>query len=216
MLIGCLRGKTGWGWMIWLWFICWVANLAGCLLLGIIWANTGLGDGNITGKFIAKVASAKMNGPFWFLFFRGILCNILVCMAVWMCAKAKNEAARIFLIFWCLYAFIACGYEHSIANMTIFACALMTTHPESVTCGGFAWNMAAVTSGNIIGGMMVGVAYWYSTYAPDEGLVPGGDGGRSRSLVDPTQGAIPGGEIVGIDENDNTIVEVLPSSSRQG
>jgi hypothetical protein len=76
--------------------------------------------------------------------------------------------------------------------------------------------MAAVTSGNIIGGMMVGVAYWYSTYAPDEGLVPGGDGGRSRSLVDPTQGAVPGGEIVGIDENDNTIVEVLPSSSRQG
>ena len=216
MLIGCLRGKTGWGWMMWLWFICWVANLAGCLLLGIIWANTGLGDGNITGKFICKVAGAKMNGPFWFLFCRGILCNMLVCLAVWMCAKAKNEAARIFLIFWCLYAFIACGYEHSIANMTIFSCALMTTHPENVTVGGFAWNMAAVTAGNIIGGMMIGVAYWFSTWAPDEQLVPGGDGGRSRSLVDPTQGAIPGGEIVGIDENDNTIVEVLPSSSRQG
>ena len=216
MLIGCLKGKTGWGWMCWLWFICWIANLAGCVLLGLIWANTGLGDGNITGKFIGKVASAKMNGPFWFLFCRGILCNMLVCLAVWMSAKAKNEAARIFLIFWCLYAFIACGYEHSIANMTIFSCSLFTAHPDTVSLGGFAWNMAAVTAGNIIGGMMIGAAYFFSTWAPDESLVPGGDGGRSRSLVDPTQGAIPGGEIVGIDENDNTIVEVLPSSSRQG
>jgi len=156
MLIGCLKGKTGWGWMIWLWFICWVANLAGCLLLGVLWSQTGLGDGNITGKFIGKVAGAKMNGPFWFLFFRGILCNMLVCLAVWMSAKAKNEAARIFLIFWCLYAFIACGYEHSIANMTIFSCSLMTAHPANVTCGGFAWNMAAVTAGNIVGGMAIG------------------------------------------------------------
>ncbi|MCP3999447.1 MAG: formate/nitrite transporter family protein, partial [Gammaproteobacteria bacterium] len=211
MLIGCLKGKTGWGWMCWLWFICWLANLAGCVLLGIIWANTGLGDGNITGKFIGKVASAKMNGPFWFLFCRGILCNMLVCLAVWMSAKAKNEAARIFLIFWCLYAFISCGYEHSIANMTIFSCSLFTAHPETVSIGGFAWNMAAVTAGNIIGGMMIGAAYFFSTWSSDTG-----DGGMSRSLVDPTQGAIPGGEIVGIDENDNTIVEVLPSSSRQG
>jgi len=216
MLIGCLKGKTGVGWMIWLWFICWFANLAGALLLALIFANTGLADGNTTGKFICKVAGAKMNGPWWFLFCRGILCNMLVCLAVWMCAKAKNEAARIFLIFWCLYAFIACGFEHCIANMTIFGAALMTTHPANVTCGGFAWNMSAATAGNIIGGMLIGVAYWFSTWAPDENLVPGGDGGRSRSLVDPTQGAIPGGEIVGIDGNDNTIVEVLPSSSRQG
>jgi nitrite transporter NirC len=216
MLIGCLNGKTGWGWMVWLWFVCWVANLAGALLLAIIYANTGLADGNITGNFIGKVAGAKMNGPWFFLFCRAILCNMLVCLAVWMSAKAKNEAARIFLIFWCLYAFISCGFEHCIANMTIFGASLFTTHPANVTCGGFAWNMSATTSGNIIGGCLIGLAYWYSVYAPEEGLVPGGDGGRSRSLVDPTQGAIPGGQIVGVDENDNTIVEVLPDSSRQG
>ncbi len=136
MLIGCLNGKTGWGWMIWLWFICWVANLAGALLLAIIYANTGLADGNITGKFICKVAGAKMNAPFFFLFCRAILCNMLVCLAVWMSAKAKNEAARIFLIFWCLFAFISCGFEHCIANMTIFGAALFTTHhlSECVEC----------------------------------------------------------------------------------
>jgi len=216
MLVGCLNGKTGWGWMVWLWFVCWVANLAGALLLAIIYANTGLADGNVTGNFIGKVAGAKMNGPWFFLFCRAILCNMLVCLAVWMSAKAKNEAARIFLIFWCLYAFISCGFEHCIANMTIFGASLFTTHPANVTCGGFAWNMSATTSGNIIGGCLIGLAYWYSVYAPNMDLVPGGDGGRSRSLVDPTQGAIPGGQIVGVDENDNTIVEVLPSSSRQG
>ncbi|MCP4252486.1 MAG: formate/nitrite transporter family protein [Candidatus Scalindua sp.] len=212
MLIGALKGKTGWGWMVWLWFICWIANLAGALLLAIIYANTGLADGNTTGKFICKVAGAKMNGPFWFLFCRGILCNMLVCLAVWMSAKAKNEAARIFLIFWCLYAFIACGFEHCIANMTIFGAALFTTHPANVTVGGFGWNMAASTSGNIIGGCLIGAAYFFATWSSGST----GDGGSSRSLVDPTQGAIPGGEIVGIDENDNTIVEMLPSSSRQG
>jgi hypothetical protein len=74
--------------------------------------------------------------------------------------------------------------------------------------------MAAVTFGNIVGGCAIGLAYWYAVSSPDEGLVPGGDGGQSRSVVDPTQGAIPGGQIVGVDENDNTIVEVLPSSSR--
>ncbi|GAX61328.1 formate/nitrite transporter family protein [Candidatus Scalindua japonica] len=227
MLIGCLRGKTGWGWMIWLWFVCWFGNLAGALLLALIYANTGLGDGNITGKFICKVAGAKMNAPFFYLFCRGILCNMLVCLAVWMSAKAKNEAARVFLIFWCLFAFIACGFEHCIANMTIFGAALFTTHPANVTCGGFAWNMAAASAGNIVGGCLIGLAYWFATYAPIEDLVPGGplsrkavgasgDGGRSISLVDPTQGAIPGGQIVGVDENDNNIVEVLPSSSRQG
>ena len=100
--------------------------------------------------------------------------------------------------------------------MTIFGAALFTTHPANVTVGGFAWNMAAATAGNIVGGCLIGLAYWYSTWAPNLGLVPNGDGGRSRSLVDPTQGAIPGGQIVGEDGNDNLIVEVLPSASRQG
>ena len=84
MLIGCLNGKTSWGWMIWLWTVCWFANLAGALLLAWCMACTGLADGNVTGKFIGKVASAKMNAPWIELFSRAILCNALVCLAVWM------------------------------------------------------------------------------------------------------------------------------------
>jgi nitrite transporter NirC len=215
MLIGCLNGKTSWGWMAWLWFVCFFANLAGALLLAWIMACTGLADGNITGNFIDKVAGAKMNAPWMELFCRGILCNALVCLAVWMAAKCKNEAARIFLIFWCLFAFIACGFEHCIANMTIFGVSLFTSHPDTVTWGGFAYNMLPVTLGNIVGGGFFGLVYWYATYAPVQDLVPQTDGGLSVSLVDTTQGAIPGGQVLGEDENDNLIIGRLPSPLQQ-
>jgi nitrite transporter NirC len=213
MLIGCLNGKTSWGWMLWLWTVCWFANLAGALLLAWCMACTGLADGNVTGNFIGKVASAKMNAPWMELFCRGILCNALVCLAVWMSAKAKNEAARIFLIFWCLFAFIACGFEHSIANMTIFGTSLFTAHPDTVSCVGFARNMLPVTLGNIIGGCFFGLVYWYATYAPNLGLKPEKtDGGLSISLTDPTQGAVPGGQVIGLDENDNEIILRPPTA----
>jgi nitrite transporter NirC len=211
MLIGCLNGKTSWGWMIWLWVVCWFANLAGALLLAWCMACTGLADGNVTGKFIGKVASAKMNAGFIALFSRAILCNALVCLAVWMAAKTKNEAARVFLIFWCLFAFISCGFEHSIANMTIFGVALFTSHPDTVTCAGFAWNMLPVTLGNIIGGCFFGLVYWYATYVPESKLVPDGDGGKSVRLTETTR---PDGLVViGEDENENEIYGKLPSQS---
>jgi len=213
MMIGCLKGKTGWGWMIWLWFVCYFANLVGALFLAALMSQTGLAEmGGKTGDFINKVAAAKMNGGWWALFFRGILCNILVCLAVWMCAKAKNEAARIFCIWWCLYAFISCGFEHSIANMTIFGIALFTGHPDTVSCGGFVHNQIAVTAGNILGGSFFGLVYWYATWVPEEGLVPT-DGGASTSLVDSTQGAKPGLCVIGTDENDNEVYGTLPSCS---
>ena len=212
MLIGCLNGKTSWAWMFWLWTVCWFANLTGAVLLSWCMACTGLADGNVTGNFIGKVASAKMNAPWMELFCRGILCNALVCLAVWMSAKTKNEAARIFLIFWCLFAFIACGFEHSIANMTIFATSLFTAHPDTVTCAGFARNMLPVTLGNIIGGGFFGLVYWYVTYAPIHDQFPESDGGLSISLTDSTQGAVPGGQIIGLDENDNEIILRPPTT----
>ena len=213
MLIGCLKGETGWGWTAWLWFVCYVGNLAGAILLSWVMACTGFADGGtLFGGFIDKVASAKMNAPWMELFCRGILCNALVCLAVWMSAKCKNEAARIFLIFWCLFAFIACGFEHSIANMTIFGVSLFTEHPDTVSWYGFARNQLPVTIGNIIGGGFFGFAYWYSTWSKGEQDT---DGGLSVGLVDSTQGAIPGGHVIGEDENDNLVIGRLPRPSQQ-
>ncbi|MDR4504796.1 MAG: formate/nitrite transporter family protein [Candidatus Scalindua sp.] len=183
MFIGAIRGRCGWGMMIWLWVVCYFGNLAGALMLAGVMSCTGLADGNVTGGFIGKVASAKMNAGFWFLFTRGILCNMLVCLAVWMSARAKDDASKIFLIFWCLFAFIACGFEHSIANMTIFGTSLMTIHPDTVSVGGFAWNMLPVTLGNIIGGMFIGGMYCFVTYAPVQEILAR-DGGRKIHAQD--------------------------------
>jgi nitrite transporter NirC len=95
---------------------------------------------------------------------RAILCNWLVCLAVWMSARIASEAGRIIAIAWCLFAFVTSGYEHSIANMTIFGVALLSNHPDNVSWAGMAWNLFWVTIGNTIAGMvLMGGAYWVSS-----------------------------------------------------
>jgi nitrite transporter NirC len=72
-----------------------------------------------------------------------------------------NDTAKCIAIFWCLYAFIASGFEHSIANMTIFAIALFAPHPDTVTWAGMGWNLLWVSLGNIVSGAgIVGLGYW--------------------------------------------------------
>jgi nitrite transporter len=83
---------------------------------------------------------------------RGALCNWLVCLALWTSARASSDAAKCILIWWCLFAFIAAGFEHSVANMTVFSLALLGAHPPSVTVGGMVYNLLWVTLGNIVGG----------------------------------------------------------------
>ena len=109
------------------------------------------------------VASDKMNTPFVELLIRGILCNILVCLAAWCACKLKEETAKLIMIFWCLFAFITSGFEHSVANMTLLSLSLMVPHPETVSLAGLAANLVPVSIGNIIGGaVFVGAAYWFA------------------------------------------------------
>jgi nitrite transporter NirC len=76
----------------------------------------------------------------------------------------QSDSAKCIVIFWCLFAFIACGFEHSIANMTILAVAMFGNHPDTVSVAGFAYNMLWVTLGNIIGGaVFVAGSYFVAT-----------------------------------------------------
>ncbi|MHC4885270.1 MAG: formate/nitrite transporter family protein [Planctomycetota bacterium] len=161
MVIGGLCKKVTWLDSIKLWVVCFAGNLAGSLLLALVIQHAGL-LGNGTGhEFIAKVALAKGSGAFGALFLRGILCNMLVCLAVWTAARAKEDIAKIFLIFWCLFAFIGSGYEHSIANMTVIGIGMFVS-PETVGWTHFWQNMIPVTLGNMVGGgIIIGAAYWY-------------------------------------------------------
>jgi nitrite transporter NirC len=109
-------------------------------------------------------AAKKMAIPFWQAFFRGILCNWFVCLAIWTSMRAKSDSAKLILIWWMLFGFIASGYEHSIANMTVLGLALVLPHPETVSLAGWFHNMIPVTLGNMVGGIVfLGMMYWFIT-----------------------------------------------------
>ena len=103
----------------------------------------------------------KMSLPAWELFLRGLLCNWLVCLAVWTSGRTTNDAAKIMLIFWCLFAFIGTGFEHSVANQSLLGMALFLPHESAVSWAGYWYNQLYVVLGNIIGGgLFVGGLYW--------------------------------------------------------
>ena len=157
-----LEGKTTTRQLATLWTACWIGNLLGALVLGALFVAGG--GGLITtaaSKLIYTVAAAKMHASVLQLICRGVLCNWLVCLALWISARVTNDAARMIAIAWCLFAFIASGYEHSIANMTIFAIVLLSPHPDTITLTGAIYNLFWVTLGNTIAGsVLMAGAYW--------------------------------------------------------
>jgi len=145
------------------WAVSFAGNLLGSMLLALATAWSGVLGKSPTREFVLAAVAAKMTAPALELFFRGVLCNALVCLAVWMGMRAKDEVARLVLIFWCLFAFIGSGFEHSVANMTLLTLGLLLPHdPALVSWMGFARNLAVVTAGNIVGGaLLIGLPYWY-------------------------------------------------------
>lgn len=162
MTLGVLRGTVPMSGLGRSWVMTWVGNLIGSVLVAALFIMGGGGQILKTGAdMIFTVAAAKMHAAPLELIARGILCNWLVCLAIWSAARAKDDAGKAIMIFWCLFAFIASGYEHSVANMTVFAIALLAPHPDTVTLGGAIYNLGFVTLGNVIAGVVfMGGAYW--------------------------------------------------------
>jgi nitrite transporter NirC len=95
------------------------------------------------------------------LFWRSVLCNMLVCLALWMATRTKSDAAKLIVLWWALLAFIASGFEHSIANMTVFSLAVLG-HVPGATWGMLWQNLLVTVPGNVVGGgLIVGAAYGY-------------------------------------------------------
>ncbi len=136
-----------------LWLFCWIGNAAGGILLAFLYKATGLGTGDVA-AFMANAALGKMTAGPSALFARGILCNILVCLAVWSANRVKSDSGKLIMIFWCLFAFITTGFEHSVANMTLLTVALLTPAETAVTLGGWFYNLFFVTLGNMVGGIV--------------------------------------------------------------
>jgi nitrite transporter NirC len=138
-----------------------VGNLLGSVLLAYMFILSGLGQGS-TAIFMAKIAHSKVALSWGELLVRGILCNILVCLAIWCSFKMKEETGKLIMIFWCLFAFITTGFEHSVANMTLLSAVLIMPGTEAISLADFIYNISFVTIGNFIGGaLFVALPYWY-------------------------------------------------------
>ena len=160
MMSGVLKKKIRIGDACKVWIVCWIGNLLGAIVLALLFHYSGMNTEAVS-TFLAKGAAAKMSAPFVQLLMRGILCNILVCLATWCGVKLKNEVAKLIMVWWCLFAFVTCGFEHSIANMTQLTVALLNPAGQAITIGGYVYNLITVTIGNMIGGIVfVAIPYF--------------------------------------------------------
>jgi nitrite transporter NirC len=155
MAVGLIRGTVGFGSVAKSWTMTWVGNLIGAAgLAALFWLGGGGAILKQGADLAFSAAAAKMHAAPLALLARGILCNWLVCLALWMSARTKSDATKCIVIFWCLFAFIACGFEHSVANMTLFSLTLFAAHPDTITVSGMFYNLLWVTLGNIIAGAL--------------------------------------------------------------
>jgi len=169
MTHGVLTGHTGLHDLALCWGVSWVGNLIGAAVLGavFVYGGGGLILAAEAGNFLNLVAEKKMQSGPLALVLNGALCNWLVCLAIWMGARTASDMAKIALIWFCLFAFIAAGFEHSVANMTIFSVALLSDHGAGISLAGAAYNLLFVTIGNVIAGAgLMGVGYWAAAGRP--------------------------------------------------
>ena len=160
MTVGLLQGTVKTRGVLKLWLICLIGNWLGAILISFLYVGSGLASGP-AGEAIAIAADVKMSMPWLPLFLRGVLCNTLVCLAVWVSFRLKSESGKLILIFWCLFVFVTAGFEHSIANMSLLTIALLKPFATAVSIGGYFYNILVVIFGNMAGGiLLVALPYW--------------------------------------------------------
>lgn len=145
------------------WLLAYVGNVVGCLgtVLLVVWSGiAGLGDGAV-GEMAVRIARAKAGLPLAEAFTRGILCNALVCLAVWLAIGARSVSDKILAVVFPITAFVAIGFEHSIANWFLLPFGFAVDAHGAVSIVGVARNIVAVTAGNVVGGtLLVAGVYW--------------------------------------------------------
>ena len=162
------------------WAIVYVGNFVGAFGTAVLVLLSGQylsGDGSVA-TVALSLAVAKVALPFDRALFLGILCNVLVCLAVWLSIGARSTGDKVLAVLFPVSAFVAAGFEHSVANMYLVPLGLLIKAwaPASLwaqiaipsgdlaalTWSGFLWNLVPVTLGNLIGGgVLVGGVYWF-------------------------------------------------------
>lgn len=177
MIIGVLDRKIRISGMLRNWVLVYLGNFLGALMVVALMKSTGLWEtgSGLLGASVIKTAQAKVQLSFGQAFVRGILCNWLVCLTVWMSTGARETVSKIFAIWFCIGLFVISGFEHSIANMYFIPAGIAAAADSGLaqlagcdvsvlTVGNFLIkNLLPVTLGNILGGgLFVGMVYWFT------------------------------------------------------
>jgi formate/nitrite transporter len=158
------QGSIGSGEVLRNWAIVFAGNLVGTVglaLLVVLSGHPGMNDGAV-GRDYVHIAEGKATLPFLVALWRGVLCNALVCLAIWMSYAGRSVIDKAVAILFPIAAFVAAGFEHSIANLYYFTMALLLEPQTSLPLlGGMLRNILAVVIGNLIGGsVLVGLVYY--------------------------------------------------------
>ena len=180
MIVACASRRITLAALIRAWILVYLGNIAGAIgtvLLAFLAGQHEFGGGAV-GKTALAIASAKAALPTVQLFFLAVLCNVLVCLAVWMSFGARSTTDKVMVIVPPIAAFVAAGFEHSIANLYLLPYGLAIkawASPEfwaaigqtaadypALTAGAALHNITVATLGNLVGGsLLVGGVYWF-------------------------------------------------------
>jgi formate transporter len=179
MVMACASGRIRASELLRAWALVYVGNLVGAVGVALlVFLSAGYDHGN-GAVGLAALASANGKASLSGLqaLIHGVLANVLVCLATWLCYSARTTTDKILAIVFPIAAFSAAGFEHSIANMYLLTFALLTKFwaattfwgaigkiPSAfshLTVFGALMNLVWVTIGNMIGGVVVGITYWF-------------------------------------------------------
>ena len=157
------------------WMLVYISNAAGAIGFAVLVYLSHHADMNhgAVGLAYLKIAAAKTAMPFGEAFFKGILCNLLVCLAVWIALAGHTVTDKVVAIVFPISAFVAAGFEHSVANMYFIPLGILLKEGGAAPAGldlpgldwhGFAANLVPVTLGNIIGGSVMVALVYYVVY----------------------------------------------------
>jgi len=159
--IAWASGRVSSGELLRNWALACAANAVGAAALALLvwWSGRAALNHGALGQAVLSIAATKVQMPLAEAFFSGMLCNVLVCMAVWMAQAGRSVTDKVLAIVFPITAFVAAGFEHSIANMFYFPLAALLGAPFGLA--DVLHNLLPVIAGNIVGGsVLVAGGYW--------------------------------------------------------
>lgn len=159
IIVGVLTGRVSKRRMLKNWLVVYVGNFVGSVVFAVLMAESGLFDAdgglNKLGTLASNVADAKIAIPFWEAFIRGVFCNMLVVLAIVMAVMAKDIVSKIFCIIFPITCFVACEFEHCVANMYLVTVGMLVDGTPLWETYPMFTNLIPVTLGNIAGGLAI-------------------------------------------------------------